>query len=158
MLIDDRGLLWVGYYQDGVDYTPYFDSIFETYSYPGVIDTGTMAVRAVSIDGPRKLIGTREGLYYIDERTGRSATFSFPEIRSNIIFSIALYRGKYYIGTYGGGMYVFDPDTLLLTDFDNTRQPFYGESIFSIVVDDDDNMWIGTSRGLFRFKIGRAHV
>lgn len=155
MLIDDRGLLWVGYYQDGVDYTPYFDSIFETYSYPGVIDTGTMAVRAVSIDGPRKLIGTREGLYYIDERTGRSATFSFPEIRSNIIFSIALYRGKYYIGTYGGGMYVFDPDTLLLTDFDNTRQPFYGESIFSIVVDDDDNMWIGTSRGLFRFRNGQ---
>ena len=28
-------------------------------------------------------------------------------------------------------MYVFDPDTLLLTDFDNTRQPFYGES-FSV--------------------------
>ncbi len=155
MLIDDRGLLWVGYYQDGVDYTPYFDSIFETYSYPGVIDTGTMAVRAVSIDGPRKLIGTREGLYYIDESTGRSAKFSFPDIRSNIIFSIAPYRGKYYIGTYGGGMYVFDPATLKLTDFDNTRQPFYGESIFSIVVDKDDNMWVGTSRGLFRFKDGQ---
>lgn len=159
MLVDERGLFWMGYYQSGADYTPFYDDIFEVYSYPGHIDTRSAAVRAVSVDGPRKLIGTREGLYYIDEEKGRSTSFHSPRLRSNIIFCITPVGDKYYIGTYNGGMYVFDPATLGLTDFDaGPRDPFVTGTVFAVSVDGGGDVWIGTSDGVFRFTDGRLNA
>lgn len=159
MLVDERGLFWMGYYQSGADYTPFYDDIFEVYSYPGHIDTRSSAVRAVSVDGPRKLIGTREGLYYIDEEKGRSISFRSPRLRSNIIFCITPVGDKYYIGTYNGGMYVFDPATMSLADFDSgPRDPFVTGTIFAVAVDDGGKVWVGTSAGVFRFAGGRLEA
>lgn len=152
MLLDTTPLLWLGYYQQGVDYTPYSSGLLETYCVPGIIDTGNLTVRSLAIHGSQKLIGTREGLYFIDEANGRHATFRTPGIRSNIIFSILYRNNRYYVGTYGGGMYVFNPASMSLTDFDSSRQPFRSESIFALTADSDGNMWAGTSRGLFRFN------
>lgn len=151
LLKDDRGILWVGYYQDGADYTPYLQNSFDVYRWPGFIDTRNAAVRAVAIDGPRKLIGTREGLFYIDEATGRTASFRMPRIRSNIIFSIRKIRERYYVGTYNGGMYVFDPVTMQLTDFEPSESVFRTGSIFQIVEDRVGDVWVATSKGLYRF-------
>ena len=156
MLVDERGLFWMGYYQSGADYTPFYDDIFDVYSFPGHIDTRSTAVRAVSVDGPRKLIGTREGLYYIDEEKGRSISFRSPRLRSNIIFCITPVDGRYYIGTYNGGMYVFDPATLSLADFEGgPADPFVTGTIFAVAVDANGERWVGTSDGVFRFADGR---
>lgn len=156
MLVDERGLFWLGYYQSGADYTPFFDDIFEVYTYPGHIDTRSTAVRAVSVDGPRKLIGTREGLYYIDEEKGRSASFRVPRLRSNLIFCIAPVGDKYYVGTYNGGMYVFDPATMTLDDFTaGPRDPFVTGTVFVVTEDAAGDVWVGTSAGVFRFTDGR---
>ena len=155
LYVDDLGLLWIGYYQDGADYTPNRKEIFEVYNYPGFIDTRDHAVRALAIKGPRKAIGTREGLYYIDEATGRKAQFTTPQIRSNIIFSIKEIGPLYYIGTYNGGMYVFDPATLLLSDFAGGKAPFVNGSVFCIEEAPNGEMWVGTSKGLFRFRAGK---
>ena len=106
---------------------------------------------AICIEEGRKLIGTREGLYYIDEHSGRTAAFCSPAIRSNLIFCITPWRGRYYVGTYGGGMYVFDPATLHLTEFAATHEVFTRGDIFTIAIDGADTMWVGTSEGLFRF-------
>lgn len=152
LLKDDRGTLWVGYYQDGADYTPHLQNSFEVYSYPGFIDTRNATVRAVAIDGSEKLIGTREGLFFVDEKTGRTASFQMPAIRSNIIFCIRKVGGKYYVGTYNGGMYVFDPATLKLSDFEPSERTFRNGSIFQIEEDRDGNIWIATSKGLYRFR------
>lgn len=152
LLKDGRGSLWVGYYQDGADYTPYLQNSFDVYSYPGFIDTRNYTVRAVAIDGGEKLIGTREGLFFIDEKTGRTAAFRTPAIRSNIIFCIKKGKGRYYIGTYNGGMYVFDPVTLRLTDFEPSETTFRNGSIFQIEEDRAGNVWVATSKGLYRFR------
>lgn len=155
LYVDDLGLLWVGYYQDGADYTPNRREIFEVYEYPGFIDTSVHAVRALAINGPRKMIGTREGLYYIDESTGRKAQFTTPAIRSNIIFSIKEIDGMYYVGTYNGGMYVFDPSSFVLSNFEPGKAPFVNGSVFCIEESPSGEMWVGTSKGLFRFREGR---
>ncbi|MCM1066855.1 MAG: helix-turn-helix domain-containing protein [Muribaculaceae bacterium] len=155
VLYDDSGVLWVGYYQQGVDYRPHTSGLFDIYSRPGQLDTAPLTVRAVDIDGPRKLIGTREGLYYVDESTGAYAEFHAPQIRSNIIFCVARHGRRYYVGTYGGGMYVFDPEALTLSDFDASRAPFTTGSVFCIAFDADATMWVGTSHGLYRFRDGR---
>lgn len=154
ILIDDKGLLWVGYYQAGLDYTPTRRDIFDVYGYSS-FDSEEKTVRAIAIDGEEKLIGTREGLYYINEATHQSAYFCSPTIRANMIFAIKKHKDRYYIGTFNGGMYVFDPLTLQMDEFDPDNEAFKNEAIFSIVTDKDDNMWIGTSKGLFRYADGR---
>ena len=49
------------------------------------------------------------------------------------------FYGNYYIGTYGGGMYVLDPLTMKLRDFDiHEPFPFIKGSIFGINADYED--------------------
>lgn len=150
---DEDGLYWIGYYQNGVDYTPRRYDLFDTYSHPGLIDTKNHEVRSLIIDGKRKIIGTRDGLYYIDESTGQSAVFRKPQIRSNIIFCITEWNGLYYIGTYGGGIYAFDPNKLTIKPLSTIGGDiFCSQTGFDITVDPSNNMWVGTSSGLYCFK------
>lgn len=155
LAVDNQGLLWIGYYQSGAEYTPYSNDVFEVYTYPGVIDTHQFAVRAIAVNGDEKLIGTREGLYYINERTGESRKFVKPAIRSNIIFSITKIKGLYHIGTYTGGMYIFNPSTKTLSNFKDDDPTFTSGSIFSIEPDASGNIWIGTSNGVYCFRDGK---
>ena len=105
-----------------------------------------MPVRALAIEGKEKLIGSRDGLFYIDEENHRYKSFKVPQLRSNMIFSCLYYQNEYYIGTYGGGMYVFNPVTLTLRDFaPDGGMPFSKGHIFCIKQDNESNLWIGTS-------------
>lgn len=154
LLVDDNGLIWVGYYQAGVDYTPYIGDIFEKYHIPGTDFEEPMTVRSLYIDGDRKLIGTREGLFYVDEARGISKHFRSPEIRSNIIFCITYWRDRYYIGTYGGGLYELDPVTLQIRESDIARRTLSNQTIFVLKIDEHGDLWAGTSAGLFKFHDG----
>jgi ligand-binding sensor domain-containing protein/AraC-like DNA-binding protein len=157
LLVDRDGLMWIGFYQLGVDYTLYKSGLFTTYKYPPVFDTQDMPVRTIAFHGEEKLIGSRDGLYFINQ--GKKIFQSFHRLRANMIISSCYFEGKYYIGTYGGGMYVFNPETLELSDFDpNTRNPFLSGHIFCIRADAEGNLWIGTSAGLFRYRGGKQEA
>ena len=150
VMADEKGLLWVGYYQDGADYTLYNGKIFEVYNLPNAnFTTLHRAVRAVAVDGDYLLIGTREGLIYVNNSTGEVCEFKSPRIRSNIIFCISKWRGKFYIGTYNGGMYVFDPATKGLTEFSPRAEFGDRESVFTITKDSANNLWIAASSGVY---------
>ena len=113
-----------------------------------------MPVRALAIEGKEKLIGSRDGLFYIDEENHRYKSFKVPQLRSNMIFSCLYYQNEYYIGTYGGGMYVLNPATLTLRDFEpDGGMPFSKGHIFCIKQDREKNLWIGTSLGIFTSSI-----
>ena len=80
-------------------------------------------------------------------------SFKVPQLRSNMIFSCLYYQNEYYIGTYGGGMYVLNPATLTLRDFEpDGGMPFSKGHIFCIKQDREKNLWIGTSLGIFCYK------
>lgn len=156
LLVDRDGLIWVGFYQLGLDYTLYQSGLFRTYNYSPYFDTKDMPVRTITFQGNEKLIGSRDGLFYIDEERGRFAAFTTPRLRSSMIMCSYAFQGKYYIGTYGGGMYVLDPSTLTVRDFEpEVLEPFVKGQIFSIKADAQGCLWIGTSSGLFRYKDGK---
>ena len=156
LLVDRDGLIWVGFYQLGLDYTLYQSELFRSYSFPPYFDTKDMPVRTITFRGSEKLIGSRDGLYFIDEQRGRYAGFSAPQLRSSMIICSYAFQGKYYIGTYGGGMYIFNPADLTIHDFEpNEPQPFMRGQIFSIKADAKDQLWIGTSMGLYCYKDGK---
>ncbi len=128
VLVDKEGLIWVGFYQLGLDYTLYQSGLFSTYTYAPFFDSGDH----------------------------RYKSFKVPQLRSNMIFSCLYYQNEYYIGTYGGGMYVFNPVTLTLRDFaPDGGMPFSKGHIFCIKQDNESNLWIGTSLGIFCYKNGR---
>lgn len=156
-LLKEDDMLWVGTYMGGLSYTPAHGSFFSVYSYPELFNSYNMNVRAFWVDADgKKVIGTRDGLFYIDEENHRYKSFKVPQLRSNMIFSCLYYQNEYYIGTYGGGMYVLNPATLTLRDFEpDGGMPFSKGHIFCIKQDREKNLWIGTSLGIFCYKDGR---
>lgn len=156
LLVDRDGMIWIGFYQFGLDYTLYQNDLFATYSFPPYFNSKDMPIRAVSIGANEKLIGSRDGLFYIDERKNRFKSFKTPEMRSGMVFCILQFEGEYYVGTYGGGMYVFNPTTLTIRDFEQEEpQPFLKGHIFCIKQDGENKLWIGTSQGVFCYKNGK---
>ena len=155
VLVDRDGLLWIGFYQLGVDYTLFQSDLFSTYQYENLFDSRDMAVRTIAFHGSQKLIGSRDGFVFIDEADGRFQIFKAPRLRASIIVSSCYFDGKYYIGTYGGGMYVLDGATLELRDFEIASEPFRHGHIFVLRPDDRGNLWIGTSAGLYCYRNGK---
>lgn len=156
LLVDRDGMIWVGFYQFGLDYTLYQSDLFDIYAFPPVFNSKDMPIRTVWMGGHEKLIGSRDGLFYIDEERHRFKSFRAPVMRSGMVFSILFFEGEYYIGTYGGGMYVFNAETMTLRDFAPAlSQPFVKGHVFCIKQDMEQTLWIGTSEGLYRYKDGK---
>lgn len=157
VLVDRDGLLWTGLYQLGVDYTLYQSGLFEVYKWKDRFTTKDMPVRTISFNGKQRLIGSRDGLVFIDESRDIVRTFNVPELRANMIISSCYFNGLFYVGTYGGGMYVFNPTTLSISDFPKNinDETFLNGHIFSIRPDYEGNLWVGTSTGLYCFKEGK---
>ena len=151
LLVDREGLIWIGFYQSGLDYTLYQSNLFHPYAF-GTFNSTDYVVRAFSINGPEKLIGTRDGLFFIKEDRNEVHVYTTPQLRSKLILAVKRYRGHYYIGTYGGGMYVLDPQTGTVNDFSSSDPVFRNGHIFKLADDGKGNLWIGTSDGLYRLN------
>lgn len=155
LMVDRDGLIWVGFYQAGFDYSLYQSNTFSVYSFAPYFTSKDILVRAIAINGPEKLIGTRDGLFYINEDKNLFHAFSVPQMRSGMVFCIRYFEGKYWIGTYGGGMYLIDPESLDIDDF-SENEPFQKGHVFCMAEDVTHTLWIGTSMGVFCCKNGRV--
>lgn len=156
LLVDDMGIIWAGLFQLGVDYTLYQRGLFEVYQHLPELNLRYSAIRTIEKSAVGMLVGTRDGLFYVDEKRGIYKRFAASELRSQMIMCSCLFGGKFYIGTYGGGIYVLDPKTVTLSDFEpEIKNPFLTGNIFSITPDYENNLWIATSNGIFRYENGK---
>ena len=153
LLVDDRGAVWVGHFQAGLDYSLYQNGLFRTYAYPPLFNSANLSIRSFISRGQEKVIGSRDGLFYINEATGMVKSFVKPVLTSDLILTISFYQGEYYIGTYGGGMMVLNPETLSLKYFSQSDTELFQKGhIFCVKPDTKGNLWIGTSQGLFNYN------
>lgn len=153
VLVDRDEQIWIGVYQMGVDYILYQSDLFNVYEWKNKFSTKDLAVRTISFNNNQRLIGSRDGVIFIDEDQDIVKSFKVPDLRSNTIISSYFYKGKFYIGSYGGGMYVFNPNTLIISDFTITSdKTFINGHIFCIRPDHEGNLWVGTSTGLYCFN------
>lgn len=152
VLSDRQGQLWVGFYQQGLDYSLFQSNQIGIYSASG-LDTNGMAVRAFARHGSQNLIGCRDGLYFVDEADGRTCHMGHDQLNCQIVFAILYYHGLYYVGTYGGGLFTFDANTLQLRPFRGCSGHAFDErEIFCITTDAEDNLWIGAGGGAYCFS------
>lgn len=153
LLVDDRGIVWVGLYQGGLDYSLYQSGLFETYDFPPLFDSKDLSVRSFLNHGKEKLIGSRDGLFYINEGTRVVKSFSKPILTADLILTMCHYEGLFYIGTYGGGLMVLDPRTLNLQSYQGAgAENFHRGQVFRLCPDASGNLWIATSQGLFCYN------
>ncbi|MCF0184856.1 MAG: helix-turn-helix domain-containing protein [Bacteroidaceae bacterium] len=149
-LIDDNGLLWIGYYQGGVDYSLFHHNTFEIYA-DDYIETNGMTVRAFAKYANTMLIGTREGLYLVDKDSGLSKFYDSTELNAEMIFAITRHDGAYYIGTYGGGVHTINPHTGAISQFCPTSKnldDWKSLEVFALTTDTHGKLWVGTNRGV----------
>ena len=149
LLVDREGIVWAGLYQLGLDYSLYQSGLFTIFNLLPDFDLSHAAIRSVETQAEGILVGTREGLYFADDSRGIRRHYGPPEMRSQMVLCSHYHEGRYYIGTYSGGMYVLDARTATLRDFDpHLQQPMQQGSVFSITTDHLGRLWAGTSNGL----------
>lgn|GEM_PF-71028 len=151
LLVDRNGNVWIGFYQAGLDYSLYQNKLFHTYSFPPYFDSKDLPVRTFLIRGNEKLIGTREGLFYIQEEKRAVHSFTKSELRSNLVLSLCYHKGEYYIGTYGGGASVLNPQTMRTRPLGADNTLLKGH-VFHFEEDAQGVLWIATSGGLFSYE------
>ena len=79
----------------------------------------------------------------MDEARGRYRFFAKPEIRSSLILCCEKFGDEYYIGTYGGGLYKFHPETMTFSDFvpSEGEGPFSNDNISCMAEDSERHIW-----------------
>ena len=145
---DKHGVNWFGFFRFGMCYTFYSAPIFHRYSL-GDFTTEGLTVRSFFIGHQMKLIGTNDGLYYVDEAR-RLVKLLSPEqlLGAHIITNIIYFKGQYYIATYDGGLLVLNPHTFAVSRIPN--EPLLATAtISSLDISRDNKLWIGTGEGIF---------
>lgn len=148
----DNGIMWVGTQFRGVAYTPRNDYLFKHYSIPG-FNSSDYHIRSLrTLDDGSRLIGTREGLFYIDGKSGYVKSFKTSDpssgLRSDIIVNIDRVNDKIMISTFGGGVLIFNPATRSLHNFSDEEVFIYG-CVFGITEDKRGYLWLATQNGLY---------
>ncbi len=149
LFVDEFNNILVGYYSYvGLDVLKYKAPLFKVYSH-GHFSSQDIPVRSFYIDKQGlKLIGTRDSLYYIDEKRNLVKFYKKEDgLRSNIIFSITKYNNKYFIGTCKGGLSVLDPETYKISTLGDFSQLLDGD-IFAFYHDHHSRLWITSTNGI----------
>ena len=153
---DKHGVNWFGFFRFGMCYTFYSAPIFHRYSL-GDFTTEGLTVRSFFIGHQMKLIGTNDGLYYVDEAR-RLVKLLSPEqlLGAHIITNIIYFKGQYYIATYDGGLLVLNPQTFAVSRIPD--EPLLATAtISSFDISRDNKLWIGTGEGIFVWD-GEGHI
>lgn len=147
-LRDDNGVDWMGFYRQGLQYSYHRTPLFKPYAY-GNFTTEGVDVRSFLARGREMLIGSRDGLWYVDPARNKVSHFTPEQLGgSHIIMQMEWYAGKYYIAAYDGGLSVLDPQTLRVSKLG--LDPLLDlTSVTSLAVSPDNKLWMGTAEGLF---------
>jgi len=159
----DKGMYWIGTYLSGLNYISYSTDFFKVYTSPGKLNTQDLNVRSFWIGKTQNknefnLIGTRNGFYYISQSIFRKfSTENTPELKSNIILNIYPWKHLFLIGTYNSGLYIFNPQTMSLSEFGND-QLFRNNSFYDFTSDNEGNIWFATLNGVICYDVSADSI
>lgn len=149
----DGGLQWVATQFGGLSYTPRSKDKFHIFNTETFNSEDYRVTSFYRLPSGAKLIGTRDGLFYLDgnNKNERHYTIHKPEtgLRSDIITYIDKIGDNVLVGTYGGGIHVFDTNTLSLRDLSQEDLFRYG-CVFQFIADVNGDMWVATQEGLYQ--------
>lgn len=143
---DSQGNMWAGTYEDNLY------KITPSGSMQAVFPKST-DIRTVLQEGDKLLVGTSMGLYIVDIASAKAMQkITLPE---NLIRCIQKdNKGRYWIGTFGGGLMVCD------AHFKVRKQYYKANGIpsntINAILATKDIVWVATAEGLVKFVDGKA--
>ena len=151
----DSGINWFGYFRRGVSHDYFSSPLFHYFEGNGFSTYG-LNVRSFCIDGERKVIGTREGLYYYDGHTSRY--YSPGELGGGgIVTSVVKYAGMYYIATFDNGVCRLDPATGRIERFGNNIL-LETASFGRLAVSPTNELWMASNAGVFVYNVAKNEL
>lgn len=145
---DNNNVNWFGFYRQGMIYSYHRAPLFHIYKY-GSLDTDGMNIRSFCIRNKECVLGTQEGLWYVNQEKNIVKCFTPEELGGiHIITKIVFFQGHYYIASYDGGLRVLDTVTLTMKKLG--KNPLLDNvSVSSLAASPTGNLWMGTTEGLF---------
>lgn len=103
--------------------------------------------------------GTLQGLIKIENKRKRFKLYRTskngkPLFSNNYVTSIYKNEGVVWIGTYGAGLYLFNPDSKKSIRYNTTNSSLANNYVHKIYEDKDENVWIGTQNGISYYNTG----
>ncbi|MDW5287240.1 two-component regulator propeller domain-containing protein [Formosa sp. PL04] len=101
-----------------------------------------------------------KGLYFLKKGTNEFINYNVEnsnnQLTSNTVMSIAEdSNGIIWLGTYYKGLHAFNPVTKKFTHYNSKTfidNQLTTTNIGKVLVDDKDNIWVGSTRGLFKIE------
>ena len=111
-------------------------------------------IKSLFLDKDQNLwVGTDKGLYSYNGNKFtqiKSSSDSENQIEDQKVYSIGLTDDrKYFIGTFGAGMFFYDPYTFRNLD---ENDGFKGTTVRAVTKVKNDKVWVGTDKGLVLLK------
>lgn len=159
---DEKGNIWVATKGTGIAYFDESAQNFVPFHSNLSSDTDFESFRkTLFADQKGNLwVGTEgSGLYkiHLDSKQMQRFTIQNGLISNNIMDIAQDKRGQLLLATDGGGLHVFDPTTYAVWSYQygKTRGTLNTNALYDILIDKDDNIWIGTYNG--GVNIAKAH-
>jgi Predicted periplasmic ligand-binding sensor domain len=151
--LQDDDILWIGTYMGGLNYNPTHGDLFSVYNFRNKFNSSNYNIRSFHIsDDGEMLVGTRDGFFYISETQDVVKHYNTKTsiLQSDIILGVSKLNNYYLIGTYGGGLYRFNPQDMRLDWFLDAPN-FKQGSFCEFIKDDCGKIWIAASNGVCVF-------
>ena len=103
------GVSFFGFFRQGFAHSLAVHPMATTYQ-SGSFNSCGLPVRSFCIHAPWKAIGTREGLWLVDENTGSARHFNSTELGGANVLSIAWFAERFVVATFDGGLCSIDPE------------------------------------------------
>jgi ligand-binding sensor domain-containing protein len=155
---DEKGSIWIGTYGKGLDRLNKETGKIKHYNKnDGPNSISSNSIRYMLVDSEQQLwIGTSKGLCLYNEKTGDFKSYYAVAYDSLTLLSDDIYciqedrMGNIWIGSYGGGLNLFNSDNETFTRF-SVEQGLPGHTVYGILEDDAGFLWLSTNNGLARF-------
>lgn len=150
-LCDSEGNLWFGSFMGGVDF---YDVKKKSFHQIFPKDKTGEDVRAQYEDAEYVWIGTSNGIYKV--RLHDKGIADHYTVENNLVRCISKDNlNRLWIGTFGGGLGVFDEHFQCVKLF-NVTSLFPSNTINTVYMDSQNRMWIGTGEGLVCFPSSQS--
>lgn len=150
-LCDSEGNFWFGSFMGGVDF---YDVKKKSFHQIFPKDKTGEDVRALYEDAEYVWIGTSNGIYKV--RLHDKGIADHYTVENNLVRCISKDNlNRLWIGTFGGGLGVFDEHFQCVKLF-NVTSLFPSNTINTVYMDSQNRMWIGTGEGLVCFPSSQS--
>lgn len=151
IVFDPHGGMWVGTLSGGINY--YDGQVFTSYAAPDRLMANRITALHFSETYGRLYAGNEFGVFAVAD--GDVHIVPIVGVENTSVSSIHAYQDSLLlVGSHGAGLVIFNPRTNF-SKLITTQHGLASDFIYFAAPDSEDNIWVGTEKGITRLKLSR---